>query len=101
MPKPPTPSTRTISNSPKRVPGGSASWSAPTAGADRGAESGGSVLIGRGPARRRAKERSLPQGADDSPPSVGGGSGSVENTRFSTPPTSRHGHHPAASSPRP
>src|ERR1019366_3546354 len=48
MPKPPTPSTRMISNSPKRVPGGNASWSVPAAAAGVGGVSGGSVLIDRG-----------------------------------------------------
>src|SRR4249919_392998 len=62
MPKPPTPRTRRISNSPKRVPGGSASWSVPAAGAGEGAESGGSVLIEDSPGAAAGVEAELTAG---------------------------------------
>src|SRR6186713_2532538 len=64
MPKPPTPTTRRISNSPNRVPGGSASWSVPDDGTEGLLRVGGWVLIDRsashGPEGPRAYRRALP-----------------------------------------
>ena len=71
MPKPPTPSTRRISNSPKRVPGGSASWSVPRRRRCGLGGVGGCVLIGPRPAQRGGPRayRSAPARP---PPSAGG-----------------------------
>src|SRR5664279_5623277 len=81
MPKPPTPRTRMISNSPKRVPGGSASWSVPDGVASGGAESGGSVLMEEAPDAAGA-DVELTAGVAR-PATLGRGlARSVENTQF-------------------
>ena len=72
MPKPPTPSTRRISNSPNRVPGGSASWSVPDDG-DRGLAEGGWMGAHRSVGRPRPRrDRELTAGPCPEPPSAGG-----------------------------
>src|SRR5438034_1346742 len=72
MPKPPTPRTRRISNSPNRVPGGSASGARGGGGRGVLGGGGGGVVIRSSGRPRPRRDSELTAGPCPEPPSAGG-----------------------------